>query len=179
MNVDVRVVRWLREQKHDATHLRDEGLHRIPNGEIFAKAISEHRVILTFDLDFGEIVALCKGKRTSVIVFRLHNTRTPHVIDRLAAVLADSATALEEGAVVVVEESRHRVRHFPAGGMGGQPWSRPRNSITRSRGAQKRSRSLTSTLERWTSPGPPPRAAGLPREVFSLQRISAPPSGIP
>jgi len=37
MCVDVRVVGWLREQGHDAVHLRDEGLHRMPNGEIFEK----------------------------------------------------------------------------------------------------------------------------------------------
>jgi len=37
MGVDIRVVRWLREKGHDATHLRDEGLHRMPNGEIFNK----------------------------------------------------------------------------------------------------------------------------------------------
>ena len=28
-------------QGHDATHLHDEGLHRMPNGEIFQKAITE------------------------------------------------------------------------------------------------------------------------------------------
>lgn len=121
MGVDVRVVEWLRRQGHDAIHLRDQGLHRMPNGEIFAKAITEARTILTFDLDFGEIAALSQGKNVSVIVFRLHNTRTPHVIDRLAAVLADSAVALEKGAVLTVEESRHRVRYLPVGGTGGNP----------------------------------------------------------
>jgi predicted nuclease of predicted toxin-antitoxin system len=115
MGVDIRVVRWLRENGHDAKHLRDEGLHRIPNGEIFVKAISENRVIVTFDLDFGEIVALSQGEKASVILFRLHDTRTPHLIQRLAVVLADATEALEQGAVVVVEESRHRIRYLPLG----------------------------------------------------------------
>ncbi len=118
MGVDVRVVRWLRERGHDAKHLRDEGLQRMPDGEIFTKAIAEDRVILTFDLDFGEIAALSKGKKASVVLFRLHNTRTPHVIDRLAAVLADTTAALEKGAVVLVEETRHRVRELPVGTEG-------------------------------------------------------------
>ena len=47
MGLDVRVVSWLRVQGHDAVHLREEGLQRRPNGEIFEKAISERRVILT------------------------------------------------------------------------------------------------------------------------------------
>lgn len=120
MGVDLRVVEWLRQQAHDAKHLRDEGLQRSANGEIFAKAIAETRVVLTFDLDFGEIAALTKGRKASVILFRLHNTRTPHVIERLAGALADCADALERGAVVVVEESRHRVRFLPIGQTGDQ-----------------------------------------------------------
>ncbi|MFV2067544.1 MAG: DUF5615 family PIN-like protein, partial [Pirellulales bacterium] len=60
--VDVRVGEWLRSQGHDATHLRDEGLQRLPNGDIFVKAIAEQRVIVTFDLDFSEIAALAQGQ---------------------------------------------------------------------------------------------------------------------
>ncbi len=115
MGVSLRIVEWLRNNGHDTKHLREEGLHRIPNGGIFEKAIDENRVIITFDLDFGEIVALSKGKKASVVLFRLRNTRTSHLIDRLSSVLKDTASALDEGAVVVVEESRHRVRYLPPG----------------------------------------------------------------
>jgi predicted nuclease of predicted toxin-antitoxin system len=68
---------------------------------------------LTFDLDFGEIAALTKGK--VVVLFRLHNTRAAHVTERLEAVLATGTHALDGGAVVIVEESRHRVRPLPIG----------------------------------------------------------------
>lgn len=118
MGVDIRVVAWLKEQGYDATHLREEGLHRMPNGEIFAKGLTEGRIILTFDLDFAEIAALSPARKVSVIVFRLHNTRTRHVIARLAAVLAACAPDLDRGAVVAVEESRHRVRRLPVGEAG-------------------------------------------------------------
>lgn len=121
MGVDVRIVQWLRQQGHDAKHLRDEELHRSPNGEIFGKAVAENRVVLTFDLDFGEIAALTRDRKTSVVLFRLHNTRTPHVIARLAAVLTDCTDALQNGAVAVVEESRHRVRLLPIGETRGKP----------------------------------------------------------
>src|SRR3990172_8241371 len=118
MGVSQLVVQWLCSEGHDATHLRDERLHRLPNGAIFEKAATERRIILTFDLDFGEIVALSGGKPVSVILFRLHNTRTPHVIERLRKVLKDSACELEQGAIVVVEESRHRTRRLPIGTKG-------------------------------------------------------------
>lgn len=115
MGVARRVVQWLGEEGHDAVHLRDEGLQRLSNGTIFEKACSERRILLTFDLDFGEIVALSGGRAASVIVFRLHNTSTPHVIERLEKVLKDSRDAVEQGAVVIVEESRHRIRRVPFG----------------------------------------------------------------
>lgn len=66
-----------------------------------------------FDMDFGEIIALSKDEKTSVILFRLHNTRTSQVIVRLSSVLADSKDALDKGAVVIIEESRYRIRYFP------------------------------------------------------------------
>lgn len=115
MGVDVRVVQWLRERGHDAIHLRDEALHRMPDPGIFRKAIAEQRIILTFDLDFGEIAALSEGQEASVVLFRLHNTRTTHVIERLATALKHCTDALLKGAVIVVEESRERVRHLPVG----------------------------------------------------------------
>jgi predicted nuclease of predicted toxin-antitoxin system len=115
MGVDVRAGNWLSEQGHDSLHLRDEGLQRLPNGEIFKKAIAERRVILTFDLDFGEIAALARGTKASVIVFRLRNTRRERVVERLASVLAECSSALEKGAVIAVEATRHRVRQLPVG----------------------------------------------------------------
>lgn len=115
MGVSQRVVEWLRAGAHDAVHLRDQGLHRMANGSIFHKAFAEQRIVMTFDLDFGEIVSASAGQLVSVILFRLHNTRTDHVIDRLATVLSQSAADLEAGCIVVVEEGRHRVRKLPIG----------------------------------------------------------------
>lgn len=113
MGVATRIVEWLRTKGHEVTHLREEGLHRLSDEEIFKKAVSEKRIILTFDLDFGEIIALSGGKLVSVIVFRLRNTHTPYVIKRLEYVLKESSDLLKEGSIVIVEDTRHRVRELP------------------------------------------------------------------
>lgn len=115
MGVSQRVVEWLRANGHDALHLRDEGLQRLPNGEIFQKAAREQRIVLTFDLDFGEILAASAGQIVSVVLFRLRNTRADFVIQRLDDVLKRSSAELLHGAVVVVEDGRHRVRTLPIG----------------------------------------------------------------
>ncbi len=115
MSVDIRVADWLRSQGHDAVHLRDEGLHRMPNGEIFEKALSEDRIVLTSDLDFGEIAAALKDTAGKVLLLRLQNGRAANVISRLSSVLPRVERDLAAGAVVIVEESRHRVRPLPIG----------------------------------------------------------------
>ena len=115
MGVSLEVVRWLRSNGHDAIHLRDQSLDRLSDPEVFAKAIADDRVLLTFDLDFGEIAALSKGSLAKVIVFRLRNARPANVIARLSSILSDSQAELERGAVVSVEESRHRIRRLPIG----------------------------------------------------------------
>lgn len=113
MGISISVVKWLRETGHDAVHLTDENLQRMPDSEVFRKAYNENRIVLTFDLDFGEILALSEGRNVSVILFRLHNARAMHVISRTKRVLEDASEALSEGSIIVVEEGRHRIRRLP------------------------------------------------------------------
>lgn len=47
-----------------------------------------------------------------MILFRLRNTRAAHVIDRLSRVLDDSAAALGDGCIAIVEDERHRIRYY-------------------------------------------------------------------
>jgi len=116
MGISLRVVDWLRQQGHDTVHLRDLGLQRLADAEVFKRAADEGRVILTFDLDFGEILALSGNQIVSVVIFRLRNTTTPFVIQRLEVVLLDASTALAAGAIVIVEDFRIRIRRLPLGG---------------------------------------------------------------
>ena len=88
MGVAVPIVEELRRQGHDALHLRDEGLQRSPDQHILDKAIAEDRILLTFDLDFGELAALARDRVVSVILFRLSNARMANVALRLSTVLA-------------------------------------------------------------------------------------------
>ena len=51
----------------------------------------------------------------SVIIFRLSNARPESVNVQLESVLRDISVALGEGAIVVVEDERRRVRKLPIG----------------------------------------------------------------
>jgi hypothetical protein len=50
-----------------------------------------------------------------VIIFRLRNARRPAIVARLATALGSVGADLARGAVVVIEQTRHRVRLLPVG----------------------------------------------------------------
>ena len=62
MGVSLTTVEALRAANHDAVHLRDEGLIRLPDTMIATKAVAEGRTVLTFDLDFGDILAIARSQ---------------------------------------------------------------------------------------------------------------------
>lgn len=114
------VAEGLRRAGHDAVHVRDYNLQRAPDPEIFARADDEDRVIVSADTDFGTLLALRAAAKPSVILFRGALAKQPAMQTRMIlANLESIGHALEQGAVVVFEEARVRVRELPIGE--GQP----------------------------------------------------------
>lgn len=54
-----------------------------------------------------------QGGRTGVVLFRLRNPRTDFVLKRLSQVIGECEDVLARGAIVIIEETRHRIREFP------------------------------------------------------------------
>lgn len=78
-----------------------------------AKALAESRTVLTFDLDFGDILAIARSEAPSVVIFRLRNQTPAAVNPRLFRVIHDCAAELAHGALVIVEDEGFRVRRLP------------------------------------------------------------------
>ena len=57
MGISRATMRWLRSLGHDAVHLREEALDRMANSDILEKARAEQKIVLTSDLDFGDLLA--------------------------------------------------------------------------------------------------------------------------
>jgi predicted nuclease of predicted toxin-antitoxin system len=110
MNMPATITAWLRAEGHYAEHLRELGLARLPDPEVFARAAAEQRVNVTFDLDFGEIVGLAFGAGVGVVLLRLRSARMSHLQQRLAMALLEADLALQAGAIVLVEDARIRIR---------------------------------------------------------------------
>lgn len=106
-------VAFLRALDHDAVHLGELGLARLPDPDILARALAEDRVVLTHDLDFGELLAASGGSLPSVVSFRLRDMRAANVNRYLERILEDHQDALRRGAILSVTEGRIRVRSLP------------------------------------------------------------------
>jgi predicted nuclease of predicted toxin-antitoxin system len=68
---------------------------------------------MTFDLHFGELLAFGVRLEPRVVIFRLADESAAAVNARLEAVLRYETAALERGALILVEDSRYRVRPLP------------------------------------------------------------------
>jgi predicted nuclease of predicted toxin-antitoxin system len=111
--LSLKTVVFLQELGHDAVHVRTLGLERAPDAELVERARADSYVILTFDLDFGQLMALGILDKPSVIIFRLEDERSDSVNQRLSVILRERLTELESGVLILVEDTSYRIRKLP------------------------------------------------------------------
>ena len=115
MGISPKTVDFLNALQHDATHVHDQELDSAPDSVILKKAREERRILLTHDLDFGELLAASGTVSPSVIIFRLRNMHPNRVNTSLDSIINKHAALLEQGVIVSVDEGQIRVRLLPVG----------------------------------------------------------------
>ncbi|MEM6427789.1 MAG: DUF5615 family PIN-like protein [Deinococcota bacterium] len=113
MGISPKTVVFLNSQGYDATHLRDSNLERLADPEVLSKARDEQRILLTHDLDFGELLAASGADLPSVIIFRLQNMRPERVNKTMLALINSYEDVLTSGAILSITDTKVRIRGLP------------------------------------------------------------------
>ena len=100
----------LQQHGWQAVHWSDVGDPRASDREIMDWAVAHQYVVFTHDLDFGAMLALSHESGPSVLQVRAENVLPDYLEDSVIAALTQHEADLSSGALVVVDESRSRVR---------------------------------------------------------------------
>jgi len=113
-NLSPVVAEHLRTAGHDAVHTGDIGLATAEDIEILEVARDQSRVIVSADTDFGTLLAAQRTTTPSLLLIRLRGPRrADELVELLIANLGAVTEDLHDGAVVVVEDERVRIRRLP------------------------------------------------------------------
>jgi predicted nuclease of predicted toxin-antitoxin system len=108
-SADARLVPYLRSLGHDVIRIGKDFPPGLPDSAVLALAVAEHRILVTDDRDFGELVFAHRQPHTGVIYFRLGEYAELSLkIARLDHVLARYADRLDQ--FLVVSRATVRVR---------------------------------------------------------------------
>lgn len=113
MNLSPDWVPLLQNAGWSATHWSTVGDPKADDRTIMDWAEENGYVVFTHDLDFGTILALTHKTGPSVLQVRSQDVLTDHLESLVVAAIWRHETDLESGAIVVVDESRNRVRILP------------------------------------------------------------------
>jgi predicted nuclease of predicted toxin-antitoxin system len=97
----------------ESVHWSSAGDPRAEDTEIIDYALANDFIVFTHDLDFGTILALTQAAGPSVIQVRTQNILPSSLAKTLISVVRDNKSTLEQGALIVVDEARAKIRILP------------------------------------------------------------------
>ncbi len=108
-----RTVKALRNCGYEAVRVNELGMAKSKDSEILEYAAKNDMIVITADLDFGDILAFAGYKKPSVIIFRLKEPSPDHINSLLLSAIPRITDALNKGSIVVIEDYRIRIRELP------------------------------------------------------------------
>lgn len=113
MNLSTEWVPLLLAAGHDAVHWSDVGDPRAPDTALMLWALTHGYAVFTHDLDFGTMLALSGADGPSVVQVRCLNVLPDAIGTLVLALLRSYEVEIQQGALVVADERRERVRILP------------------------------------------------------------------
>lgn len=100
----------LRAAKHDVETVHEENLSGEEDSIILKKATEENRILITFDLDFGDIRSFPLGTHAGIVVFRIQDQRWSVLKKPAERLIASGRLQHLSHGLAIVDEKRMRMR---------------------------------------------------------------------
>ena len=113
MNAPRALIGMLSEQGHHVRHAGDVGLAKAPDTAVVDHARQHGEVIVTHDLDYGNVLAFSGERSPSVIISRLAKPSAQGIASSIVRAWDQIAAPLREGAIVILEDINIRIRKLP------------------------------------------------------------------
>ncbi len=109
-NVTVAAKAPLRAAGHQVDTVSDEGLTGTPDPALLDVCRREQRLLITFDVGFGDLRAYPPQDHAGIIVLRLRDQQPSVVLDVLHRLVAQHDLSSFSGALAIAGEDRVRIR---------------------------------------------------------------------
>ena len=105
----------LQDAGFGAIHWSAIGKGDAPDQFILGWASANEHIVFTHDLDFGALLALSRKSSPSVVLVRGPRNMPEQIGGAVCAMLREHRGALEQGALLVYDQGRPRLRLLPIG----------------------------------------------------------------
>ncbi|MEW6250331.1 MAG: DUF5615 family PIN-like protein [Planctomycetota bacterium] len=109
-NLPATLVDRLNALGHDADSVPGEGLAGVGDSDVWRRACTSGRFLITQDLDFSDQRAFTPGTHPGILLLRLRNPPRRLLIARVDALFASEDVEQWVGCIVVATEHKIRVR---------------------------------------------------------------------
>jgi len=113
MNLSPEWVAVFGRNGHEAIHWSKVGDPQASDRTIMDWARTNEHIVFTNDLDFGAILAVTHAQGPSVIQVRTQDVTPDYLESTLVGLLEQYSALLAEGALIVLDEAKARVRILP------------------------------------------------------------------
>ncbi|MGV8133593.1 MAG: DUF5615 family PIN-like protein [Mangrovibacterium sp.] len=113
INIPASFAVFLKKFGHSVIVGAKSGFNEKPDWEICEYARESKSIIVTHDLDFGELLAVSGAAGPSVIIFRIQPLTKEIMEDSFLRILQQTQTELNSGAIIVSEKNTFRLRRLP------------------------------------------------------------------
>ena len=109
-NIPVEACNLLKDKKHDAKSVIEEGLKSASDQKIFRKCVQERRCIITMDLDFSDIRSYPPETHYGIIVIRGEGMTKYDILDQIRNLIEIFEKENPKKSLWIIEKERVRIR---------------------------------------------------------------------